>query len=61
MQLPADLLVEDDRLLVRFAPMSAPRFTAALRALCDELNALQPRFPETNYRLRYEVVEPAAA
>jgi hypothetical protein len=37
--------------------MSAPRFTAALRALCTELNALTPRFPETGYRLRYEVLE----
>ncbi len=60
-QLPADLVVEGDQLLVRFAPMSAPRFTAALRALCDALNAHEPRFPETTYRLRYEVAEPPAA
>jgi len=62
MQLPADLVVEGDQLRVRFAPMSAPRFTSALRALCDELNALAPHFPETTYRLRYEVAEsPEAA
>jgi hypothetical protein len=61
MQLPADLVVEGDQLRVRFAPMSAPRFTAALGALCDELNALEPHFPESTYRLRYEVAEPPAA
>ena len=58
---PGDLLVQGDDLVVRLAPMSAPRYTAALRALCNELNALQPRFPETTYRMRYEVAEPAAA
>jgi hypothetical protein len=57
-QLPADLVVTGEHVVVRFAPMSAPRFTAALRALCDSLNALNPRFPETRYYLRYEVAEP---
>jgi hypothetical protein len=57
LQQRADLVVKGDQLLVRLAPMSAPRFTAALRALCTELNALTPRFPETGYRLRYEVLE----
>ena len=54
-QLPGDLLVAGDEVTVRLHAMSAPRFTAALRALCEELNALEPRFPETRYRLRYEV------
>jgi Transposase protein len=58
---PADLVVEAEQLRVRVAPMSAPRFTAALRALCDELNALEPHFPETPYRLRYEVADPPEA
>jgi hypothetical protein len=58
---PGDILVQGDDLVVRLAPMSAPRYTAALRALCNELNALQPRFPETTYRMRYEVAEPAEA
>lgn len=57
LQQPADLVVEGDDVLVRFAPLSAPRFTAALRALCAELNAIEPCFPETDYRLRYEVAE----
>jgi hypothetical protein len=51
------LVVKGDQLLVRLAPMSAPRFTAALRALCTELNALARRFPETGYRLCYEVMD----
>lgn len=54
-QQPGSLAVQGDLVTVRLAPMSAPRFTAALQALCDELNALAPRFPETSYRLRYEV------
>jgi hypothetical protein len=58
---PGDLLVAGDDLVVRLAPMSAPRYTAALRALCNQLNALQPRVPETTYRLRYEVGEPPEA
>jgi hypothetical protein len=54
-QLSGDLLVEGDRVIVRFAPMSALRFTTALGHLCEALNAMEPRFPETSYRLRYEV------
>ncbi len=49
------LEVNGNDVVVRLAPMSAPRYTAALRALCDELNRLEPGFPETTYRLRYEV------
>jgi hypothetical protein len=56
-QQPGDLIVSGDELRVRLAPMSAPRYTAALRALCENLNALDPRFPETDYRLRYEVAD----
>lgn len=55
MEQPADLRVNGDDVTIRFAPMSAPRFTAALTALCEAVNALEPRFPETTYRLRYEV------
>jgi hypothetical protein len=39
--------------------MSAPRYTAALRALCDELNAVEARFPESTYELRFEAAEAA--
>lgn len=50
-----DLIVNGDDVTIRLDPMSAPRFTAALAALCAELNALNPTFPETTYRLHYEV------
>jgi hypothetical protein len=56
-QHPADILVNGDLVTVRFGPLSAPRFTAALRGLCSELNSLNPRFPESTYRLVYEVQE----
>jgi hypothetical protein len=52
---PGDLLVDGDCVLVRLAPKSAPRYTEALRGLCEELNKLNLRFPETAYSLRYEV------
>lgn len=54
-QLRGDIEVQGDDVTVRLDSMSAPRYTAALRALCDELNAQAPTFPETTYRLRYEV------
>jgi len=60
-RLPGALEVTGNDVVVRLAPMSAPRFTKALRALCDELNALDPRFPETAYHLRYEVRDEQAA
>lgn len=60
-QQTGDLQVDGDEVVVQLAPMSAPRYTAALRALCEELNRLAPTFPETTYRLRYEVrAEPVA-
>jgi hypothetical protein len=59
MRQPGDVLVNGDDVIIRFAPMSAPRFTAALAALCEDLNSLKPRFPETTYRLHYEVAEAA--
>ena len=55
-QQSGDLVVEGDTLVVRLAPMSAPRYTVALRALCVALNEAPPTFyPGTRYRLRYEV------
>lgn len=52
---PGDLIVDGDQVTVRFSPLSAPRFTAALRGLCSELNKLNPRFPESTYRMAYAV------
>lgn len=60
MELRADLRVDGDDVTVRFRWMSAPRFTAALRALCAAVNAHKPTFPETTYRLHFEVAAEAA-
>ncbi len=54
-QQSGDLLVEGDTLVVRLAPMSAPRYTAALKALCARLNEANPTYLGSSYRLRYEV------
>ncbi len=53
--LSGDLIVDGTQVTVRLQPMSAPRFTRALVALCATLNNLDPRFPESDYRLRYVV------
>jgi len=48
-----DITVTDAELRVTFAPLSAPHRTAALAALCAELDTLAPRFPGTCLRVRY--------
>lgn len=53
--LSADLEVDGVDVTVRLEPMSAPRFTRALEAPCSALNAMQPRFTESRYRLCYAV------
>lgn len=53
--LSGDLLVDGTQVTVRLQPMSAPRFTRALVALCAALNEMDTRFPESPYHLRYEV------
>jgi hypothetical protein len=50
-----DLAVTDTELRVTFAPLSSPHRTAALAALCAELDALAPRCPGTHLRVRYAV------
>jgi transposase len=50
-----DITVTDTELRVTFAPLSSPHRTAALAALCAELDALAPRFPGTRLRVRYAV------
>jgi transposase-like protein len=42
-------------LLIRLDPLTAPRRTQALAALCDQLTAAGARYPGTNLILRYEV------
>ncbi len=42
-------------LLIRLDPLTAPRRTQALAALCDQLTAVGARYPGTDLILRYEV------
>jgi transposase len=53
-----DIVVARSELRVTFAPLSSPHRTAALAALCAELDALAPRFPGTRLRVRYAVAGP---
>jgi hypothetical protein len=50
-----DIVVTTTELRVTFAPLSSPHRTAALAALCAELDALGPRFPGTRLRVRYAI------
>ena len=50
-----DIAVTATELRVTFAPLSSAHRTAALAALCAELDALAPRFPGTRLRVRYAV------
>jgi hypothetical protein len=42
-------------LLIRLDPLTAPRRTQALAALCEQLTAIHARYPGTDLVLRYEV------
>lgn len=53
-----DIAVDGNTVLVTLQPMSAPRFTAALQALCHALNDTHTSYPESRYRLRYAVAVP---
>jgi len=55
LQQPADLVVRGPDLYVTFAPMSAPRFTRALRGLCDAVNSDHPTYPESRWQLHFAV------
>ena len=50
-----DICPGDGQLLVRLDPLTAPRRTQALAALCDQLNHAQACYPGTDLVLRYEV------
>jgi hypothetical protein len=43
------------QLLIRLDPLTAPRRTQALAALCDQLSQAQASYPGTRLVLRYEV------
>ena len=50
-----DIQPGDGALLIRLDPLTAPRRTQALAALCDQLTTAGARYPGTNLILRYEV------
>jgi transposase-like protein len=52
---PGDLEVVNGALEVRIDPLSAPRRTRALAALCTELTTAETRYPGTDLVLRYSV------
>jgi hypothetical protein len=55
LQSSGDLVVEPGALRVILAPQSAPHRSRALAMLCEELNALQIRFPGSDLLLNYAV------
>jgi len=50
-----DIIPGHGQLVIRLDPLTAPRRTQALAALCDQLTALGARYPGTDLVLRYEV------
>ena len=50
-----DICPGNGELLIRLDPLTAPRRTQALAALCDQLTAARARYPGTDLVLRYEV------
>ncbi len=57
---PADMEITDGVLHVRIDPLSAPRRTRALAALCEDLNATTTIYPGTNLVLAYTVKDAPA-
>ncbi len=49
-----DIIPGPGQLLIRLDPLTAPRRTQALAALCDQLSQAQARYPGTDLVLRYE-------
>jgi hypothetical protein len=50
-----DIQPIDGGLLIQLDPLTAPRRTKALAALCDQLTAVGACYPGTDLVLRYEV------
>ena len=50
-----DICPGNGQLLIRLDPLTAPRRTKALAALCDQLTAVGACYPGTDLVLRYEV------
>jgi hypothetical protein len=56
-----DIIPASGQILIRLDPLSAPRRTRALAALCDQLNQTRTAYPGTDLVLRYEVKNNADA
>ena len=52
-----DIIPDGQTLHLRLDPLTAPRRTRALTALCEQLNATRTRYPGTTLTLRYAVKE----
>jgi len=52
-----DITIHGSVLQIRLDPLSAPRRTLALAALCEQLTTAATRYPGTQLLLRYEVKE----
>lgn len=55
MRIPADLQIVGNELHVRINPLSAPRRSRAIAALCADLNSTDTAYPGTELVLRYSV------
>jgi transposase len=55
---PADIHTHNNQLHITIAPLSNPRRTRALQALCDDLTATQTLYPGTNLTLTYTTKNP---
>jgi transposase len=53
-----DIELGDNELCVRLTPLSSPHRTAAVAALCEQLNVCSAVFPGTHLRLRFSVGSP---
>ena len=52
-----DITIHGSTLHIRLDPLSAPRRTRALAALCEQLTTTTTRYPGTRLVLHYEVKE----
>jgi transposase-like protein len=52
-----DITIHDSTLHIRLDPLSAPRRTRALAALCEQLNTTRATYPGTTLTLHYDVKE----
>ena len=50
-----DIIPGGETLTIRLDPLTAPRRTRAIAALCAQLNATETRYPGTELILRYQI------